>query len=186
MSATLAPVGFVPVYHPSGQNRPRPYTFATGYNAAMGKGDAVKLLADGTVATAAATDPLIGVCAGFEYTNSAGEPVKSPNWVAATAATNIVVWVYDDPQTVFTAQAAGAIAATALGGQIDMVAGTVNTTTGLSAMTLAAAAEADGQQGQFRIVQLDPAIDNAWGDTYTKLYVQIADHLYVANRVGAS
>lgn len=186
MSATLAPVGFVPVYHPSGQIRARPYTFATGYNTAVGKGDVVHNVADGTVALGTATNDLLGVVAGFEYTDSAGVPVKSPNWVANTTATNIVVWVYDDPQIVYTAQAAGSIAATAMFGQIDMVAGTVNATTGLSAQTLAAAAETDGQQGQFRIIQLDPAIDNAWGDAYTRLYVQIAQHDFITSKVGIS
>lgn len=184
MSSTLAPVGFVPVYHPSGQLRPRPYTFATGYATAIGKGDVVCAVNDGTVAIGTATNDLLGVVAGFEYTDSAGVPVKSPNWVASTAATNIVVWVYDDPETVYTAQSAGSIAATAVFNQIDMVAGTVNATTGLSAQTLAASAEAGGAQGQFRILQLDPAIDNAWGDAYTRLYVQISQHNYRADKVG--
>jgi len=183
MSATLAPSGFVPVYHPSGQIRARPYTFASGYNTALGKGDLVKAVSDGTIAVGTATADSLGVLAGVEYIDSTGVPTKSPNWVANTVATSVVAWVYDDQQTVYTAQAAGSLAATAVFDQIDMVAGTVNATTGLSAQTLAAAVETGGQQGQLRILQLDPAIDNAWGDAYTRVYVQISQHNFTADKV---
>jgi hypothetical protein len=65
-----------------------------------------------------------------------------------------------------------------------MVAGTVNTTTGLSAQLLNSTVEAGGAQGQFTILELYQAVNNAWSDTYTEVIVKIAQHQYVANKVG--
>ncbi len=172
MSATAAPYGFIPIYHPSGQNRPRPYPIASGYNTAIGKGDAVVLDTTGTLTIGTTTVDLIGVFAGVTYTDANGVPTNSPNWVASTTATNIQAWVYDDPDTVFQAQANGSLAATVIGDQCDLVAGTVNAVTGLSTMALNATPEGAGQQGQFRVVELGQGIDNAWGDAYTVVQVQ--------------
>jgi hypothetical protein len=44
--------------------------------------------------------------------------------------------------------------------------------------------EAGGAQGQFRILGLYEAQDNAWGDTYTVVKVAIAQHQFVASKVG--
>lgn len=184
MSSTSTPYGFIPIRHPSGQNRARPYTIATTYATAIGKGDAVILNTDGTLNIGTATNDIIGIFDGVEYIDANGVPTKSPNWPAAGVGTSIVAWVWDDPSTEFRVQADGAIALTAVGAQADMVAGTVNTTTGLSAQVLNSTIEAGGAQGQFTILELFPAVNNAWGDTYTEVIVKIAQHQYVSNKVG--
>ena len=183
MSSTATPYRFIPIRHPSGQNRPRPYPITTGYNTAIGKGDAVILDTDGTLTIGTATNDIIGIFEGVEYIDANGVPTKSPNWVANTAGTNIVAWVFDDPATEFRVQGVGSLALTARGAQCDLTAGTPNSTTGLSTMSLAAV-EAGGAQGQFTVLELYQAVDNAWSDAYTEVIVKIAQHQYVANKVG--
>jgi len=184
MSSTAAPYGFIAVRHPSGNLRADPYPIGTGYATAIGKGDAVILNTDGTLNIGTATNDILGIFAGVQYTDANGVPTYSPNWVASTTATNIVGWVYTDPATVFSAQANGSLAATSVGDQCDLVAGTVNATTGLSTMALNSTPEGAGVQGQFRVIGLDGAVNNAWGDTYTQVLVQIAQSQFVANKVG--
>ena len=50
-----------------------------------------------------------------------------------------------------------------------------STTTGLSQATLnSASAAGSGSQAQVRVVDLAPYVDNAWGDAYTIVRVQVA------------
>ena len=50
-----------------------------------------------------------------------------------------------------------------------------STTTGLSQATLGAStAVTNGQQAQMRVVDLGQGVDNAWGDAYTVVRVQLA------------
>lgn len=191
MSSVAGGTGFTAVKHPSGILRAAAYSIASGYAANIFKGDPVKLVTGGTIQLGTSDGTrtgtvdnisLIGVFAGCEYTDSSGKPCWSPYWPASTTATNIVAWVYDDPQTVFSVKADGSIASTARGDQADWsgFATGGSATTGLSSATLSSSLVGAGQQGQFRIIDVDRSADNAWGDSYTKVLVQISEHQYVA------
>ena len=56
-----------------------------------------------------------------------------------------------------------------------------STTTGLSQATLASASgQSNGAQGQMRVVDLAQQVDNAWGDAYTVVRVQLPYVQFVA------
>ena len=57
-----------------------------------------------------------------------------------------------------------------------------STTTGLSQAMLGTVVGA-GSQGDFRIIDIAPYIDNEWGDSFVIVRVQISRHQYTANIV---
>ena len=69
------------------------------------------------------------------------------------------------------------MAQTSIGGEYyftNITAG--NSTTGLSQATLGAStAVTNGQQAQMRVVDLGQGVDNAWGDAYTVVRVQLTN-----------
>jgi hypothetical protein len=183
MSATSAPFGMRPAYHPSGLDRASAYTIGTGYASAIYKGSPVILNTDGTLNIGTTNADIIGVFDGVEYTDSTGKPTKSNFWPASTTATAIAAWVWDNPVTIFDIQSDGTLAATSVGDQADFVnPNTGSTSTGLSTATINHTLKGAGQQGQLRIVALNGDPGNAWGDTYTVVQVQIARHQYVSNK----
>lgn len=189
MGTVAGPFGFIPRFHPTGQNRANAYTIAANYNTAIGQGDAVILDTNGTITVGSATNDLLGTLAGVTYKDSTGKPVYTNNWPGAvTGATDIVAYVYDDPNTIYEAQleaGGSSFVQTAVGAQTDLVAGTVNATTGRSTMALEATIEAGGAQGQFRVVGFGPdGIYDATNNTFPTVLVQIAQHQFVANKVG--
>ena len=183
MSATSNPYGFAPTKHPSGQTHARLYTIATGYATAIYKGQPVILNTNGTITAGTAAADILGVFAGCEYVDANGKPTVSNNWPASQTATNIKAYVWDDPLTEYSVQADGSVAQTAIGDQCDVSNATANGN-GMSQATATSALAGAGSQGQFRIIAIDPAIDNAVGDAYTKIIVAIARHQYVAVKVG--
>lgn len=195
MSATNAPFGFMAAKHPSGMIRAREYTIASGYAANIFNGDPVKLVTAGTIQLGTSDGTrtgtvdnisLLGVFAGCSYVDSTGKPNFSSYWPTGQVATEIKAYVYDDPETFFLVQADGSVAAAGIGDQADWTGFTApggSTTTGRSLATLSSTLVGAGQQGQFRIVEFDHSVDNAAGDTYTKVLVKIAEHQYVAEVV---
>lgn len=188
MALTASPSGFALRKHPSGQSRATPYTIASAYAANIGYGDFVKLTTDGVIQAAAATDDGIGIFAGVEYIDATGKPSRAKNWVSGTVGTNIVAWVYDDPENVFEVQVGSggtAYVQTAIGAQADVVVGTPNSITGQSTSYLNAAPEAGAAQGQFRIIGFGPdGVYDATLNPFPTVLVQIAQHQFVANKVG--
>jgi len=69
---------------------------------------------------------------GCSYTASDGSYVYSEYWPTGTSATDIILYIYDDPYTVFKVQSAGTPAQTNIGNCADVVAGAGSTTTGQS------------------------------------------------------
>jgi len=175
MTTTSAPFGAKAVFHPSGTIRTETF-FPTAINAsACYKGDLVKLTG-GTdvVAIAAANDAAIGVFDGCRYTDATGKPTYSPYWPASlSGVTNIEWYVITDINTVFEIQAAGSVAATAIGDSADVVVAAGNTNTGVSASYLSGTLKGAAAVGNFRIAGLGGALDNAWGDTYTIVRVTL-------------
>lgn len=184
MSATSAPFGFRPAYNPIGLERAKPYTIASAYGTAIYKNAPVILNTNGTVVVGTAAADILGVFAGVEYTDATGKRNYSPYWPAGTVATDIVAWVYDDPNEVYEVQANGAVAQTAIGDQADCVnPGTGSAATGLSSSGLSSSLAGAGVQAQFRIIGFAKDVDNVPGDAYTIVQVQIARHQFIANKV---
>lgn len=174
MANTDAPRGFWPVKHLSGGCiRQNAYTIASTYNTNVFRGDAVKLVAGGGIELAAAGNRILGVFWGVSYTNAAGEFIWSKYWPANTVATNIVAYVWDDPNILFGVQSAGSTVAADVGNLGDHVAGTGSTNTGLSAHELNGTTSTAA--AGFRVIDKVAAPDNAWG-TNVDLIVQIFEH----------
>jgi len=187
MSTTATPNGFTVRKHPSGQSRATAYTILTGYTSAIGYGDAVILNTDGSITVGTANADTIGTFAGCEYTDVTGKPTTSKNWVASTTATNITAYVYDDPENIFEVQVgasgSGYVQA-AIGDQADLVAGTVNATTGNSAQYLNATLKGAGVQGQFRVVGFGTdGVYDATNNPFPTVLVKNARHQFVAVKV---
>ena len=149
MSATSAPFGFRPVFHPSGLDR----------------------------AIALAN----GITSG--YTDASGRRQINNQWPASTAfqAGSCIAYYYSDPQIVYEVQVDATMAQTAIGDQANMSNATAGSTfTGLSAATLSATLAGSSAVGDFRILDIAPYADNAWGDAFPIVRVQISRSQFVA------
>ena len=184
MSATSAPFGLRPAYHPSGLDRAQGLAniIESGYAQNILKGQAVKLsAATGYVVRADATDALYGVFDGVEWTDTTGRRRVSNYWPTGTAyqTGSLIAYIWTDPQVVYEIQANGSIAQTAIGAEFDLsspYAG--STTTGLSQALMDTSAAGANTSKVLRVIDLAPYPGNAWGDAYTIVRVQIAKFQY--------
>ena len=192
MSSTNAPYGFRPSYHNSGQMRPKAYTITSTYNANIFQGDPVKLTdngviqlgtSDGTRSGTADGVTLLGIFAGCQYLDATGKPTISPFWPAGTTGTEIVAWVYDDPETLFDVQynnpSPGTTVQTAVGEDCDWTIASPggSTQTGLSNCQLTAI---QATSGQFQITGFAYDINDSLTDAYVNVTVRINEHHYKA------
>lgn len=134
MPLANAPYGFRPHRHLTGgdSQRTRQYPIATGYATAIGEGDPVALISDGTITVAAAAARVLGVFRGVSYTAADGSQVYTNRWPASTAATNIKADVIDDPMVTFRVQSGGTPTSANVGELADHVTGTPSAFTGTS------------------------------------------------------
>jgi hypothetical protein len=186
MASTAAPFGLRPAYSPSGTIRPVAMTILTGYSSNIFQFSPVAIAGDGTITLAAAASPAVGAFMGVEWTDTDGRRRVSNKWTASTSATDIVCYVTTDPYIVYEIQGDGtgtAVQVTNIGNQYDWTAnGTSNgnTTTGLSTVGLAVSTVSTSGNNGLRLLGLAPYPDNAWGDAYATLQVQISEHQFVA------
>ena len=178
MASTSAPFGLRPVYSPSGVVRPTAYSIAAAYATTIYQNQPVKLV-DGNLEAAAVNDRFIGTFQGVEWTDSDGRRRVSNKWVAQSGATDIVAYATLDPSIVYEIQSNAAMTAADIGGQYDFTAASGNTTTGLSSQMLDVASLANN--AAFRVIGITPGPNNAWGDTYVIVQVQISEHQNVAD-----
>lgn len=195
MSSTSAPFGFRASFHNSGQMRPKAYTITSGTAVNIFSGDPVKLTSDGVIALGTSdgsrtgtTDgiTLLGVFAGCQYNDATGKPVVSPFWPANTSATNIVAWVYDDPETLYDVQFANPGTAgtdsvqTYVGAECDWRVASPggSTATGLSNTYLTAA---QSTSGQFQITGFAYNINDSLTDAYVIVTVRLNEAAYKAS-----
>jgi len=178
MSATNAPFGVRVVYHPSGVIRTRTLTgFSTIPSSAVYRGDLVKLTGGTDVASIiAANDAAFGVFDGCRYTDSTGRPTYSPFWPASLSGVTNIEWyvIPFDPLMECEIQAGGSIANTAIGDSADVVIAAGNANTGVSGSYMNTTLKGAAAVGNFRILGAAPYADNAFGDSYTIVRVQIA------------
>ena len=194
MSSTSAPFGFRPSFHNSGQMRPKAYTIASTYAANIFQGDPVKLTDNGVIqlgtsdgTRSGTTDgiALLGIFAGCQYLDVTGKPTISPFWPSGVTATNIVAWVYDDPETLFHVQYNNPgtpgtdTVQTAVGEECDWTVASPggSTQTGLSNTRLGVI---QATSGQFQITGFAYNINDTLTDAYVVATVRINEHHYKA------
>jgi len=177
MSATSAPFGLRPAFHPSGLDRAQALAggITSGYATQILKGQPVAYSASAGVivpVTANSTNAAwSGAFAGVQWTDTTGRARVSNYWPANTAYTagTCTAYFYNDQNIVYEIQADGSMAQTTIGNEYLFTNVTNgSSTTGLSQATLGAStAVGNNTQGQMRVVDLAPYVDNAWGDSYT-------------------
>jgi hypothetical protein len=198
MSATYAPFGLKPVYHPSGIIRSLNFTGAYDTSAVFYSGTPVSLDEATTAGvstlvvasnTPTANKRLAGVFAGVEYTDASGRRTVS-KWFgpALGTATDVVMWIFMDPEIVYEVQANGSIANTQVGQEFNFTAVTSgqiigNGGLGTSTAALDPTAVSVGTQAQLQVTGLGREINNAWGDTATVVQVKLANDSFVAANV---
>ena len=187
MSATNAPFGLRPAFHPSGLDRAQALAggIVSGYASNIFKGQPVQYGTTansgtlGTIIQAGATGAFVGAFSGVQWTDTTGRARVSNYWPASTAYTagTCTAYFYNDQNIVYEIQGDATIAQTAIGNEYNFSAVTAgSSTTGLSACTLGVStAVGNGVQGQMRIVDLAPYVDNAWGDAFTIVRVVVAN-----------
>lgn len=185
MSSTSAPFGLRPSFHPSGLDRPVALAngIASGYSTGLLKGQPVALNSSGVIITATAGSAFQGAFAGQEYTDTTGRRQVSNQWIASTAyqTGSQVTYYYSDPNIVYDIQADGSLAQTSIGDQANFTnVSAGSTTTGLSQCTISTSLVGSSAVGDLRIVGLYNGVDNAWGDAYTVVQVQISRSQFVA------
>ena len=187
MSATSAPFGMRPAFHPSGLDRARAYVdgIVSAYGSDILKGQPVKLVTAGNIEPAASGDPFLGAFDGVEWTDTTGRRRISNYWPASTAGSNIVAYFYQDPNIVYEIQSDGTLAQTAIGDEADITNPyDGSTTTGLSQCTISTSLAGSGASKVLRIIDIAPYPDNAWGDNYVIVRVQINKYQYAVGTNG--
>jgi len=181
MSATSAPFGLRPAFHPSGLDRAQALAggIPSGYASDILKGQPVLYVAgSGVIEPVNATgDAVSGAFAGVEFTDTTGRRRVSNYFPANTAyqTGSCVAYFYNDPNIVYEIQAAGSVAQTSIGLDANFsnfAAG--SNVTGLSQATLNASILSTGVQGQVQVLDIAPYPDNDWGDAFTIVRVQVA------------
>jgi hypothetical protein len=192
MSATSAPFGLRPAFHPSGLDRAFALAngiqavstsgnVSAGYATTILKGQPVKMDTAGYIVVAGTGDPFLGAFAGVEWTDSTGRRRVSNYWPANESflVGSVIAYFYQDPIIVYEIQVDGSLTQAAVGDEFDITNSTAgSTTTGLSQATLGTTAAGSGAAKQCRVIDLAPYPDNAWGDAYTIVRVQISEHQY--------
>lgn len=190
MSATSAPFGLRPAYFPTGVEKAQALAngITSGYATNILKGQAVQYSPNAGVIlpvldTTTNSGLVSGVFAGVEWTDTTGRRRVSNYWPANTAAIagSVVAYFYNDQQIVYEIQTDGTMAQTAIGNEANLsnfAAG--SNTTGLSQMTLSASLAGSGSAAQFRIVDIAPYADNAWGDPFVIVRVQISKPQFIS------
>lgn len=186
MSATSAPFGLRPAFHPSGLDRAQALAngITSGFASNILKGQPVQYGTTanggtlGTIVPATTSGAIAGAFAGVEFTDTTGRRRVSNYWPANTAvqAGSVVAYFYNDNNIVYEIQADGSMAQTSIGNEYpfsNITAG--SSVTGLSQCTLnAGGAVGNGVQGQLRVVDLGQNVDNAWGDAFTVVRVVVS------------
>jgi hypothetical protein len=198
MSATLAPFGLRPAFFPTGLERAQVLAngIPSGYSSNILKGQPVsygqsansgttgqivptQAPASNASSTLSAQYTVTGSFQGVEFTDTTGRRRVSNYWPAGTttfANTTTNAYFYNDLNIVYEIQADGSMAQTSVGNEYlftNITAG--STVTGLSQATLGASTGVgNGNQGQMRVVDLCQNVDNAWGDAYTIVRVQLS------------
>jgi hypothetical protein len=214
MATTLKPFGLKPVYHPSGLDRATPFvgtnsfiagtTYTAPYSLSAGQSffqfQPVSITASGQLtiaASAAASGTVFGVFDGVEFTDSQGRRsvAKGASKATLDASSDIIFWIFSDPELVYEAQVNGSATTASIGQQYNFETATdltpaSGTSIGnggafFSTCALNDTAVGTAVQGQVRVVGLGREVAyptgelNAWGDAFTIVQVKIANNTFV-------
>jgi hypothetical protein len=186
MSSTSQPFGLRPSYSPSGEVRPTAFTIENGYAANIFQNQPVRIApttgsgeVEGTLVASAVGAAFVGVFQGTEWTDSDGRRRVSNKWTASQYATDVVAYTNLDSTIIYEIQSNATLTVASIGKQYNLTAIGGNTTTGLSSQMLDTATSA--ANASVRVVGITPGPDNAWGDTYVIVQVQISEHQNVAD-----
>lgn len=191
MATAFTPFGFVPVYHPSGLDRPTEITpfvvgsrqSATSPAFALAKFDPINVTNGNVPFAASASGNIDGVFLGCEYTNSTtGRREVTPYLAASTPLVDPVFWILNDAATIYevlasnSGNAATAATSSILGNRYDQVIGTpsaitVGAGTGLSGAYLQVGA-AQVAAASFQVIDhgWDAVAQGAWYDASTNTF----------------
>lgn len=192
MSSILAPFGLRPNLHVSGILRTFAGTILSGYATNLFQFAPCQISNDagngnGTLIAAAAGARAIGSFMGVEYTLTAdGRRHVSNWWAASLVATDIVAYYTRDAWITYEIQANGSIAQADLGNQADWTtngSANGNTVTGISSVALDQATLTSTGSAGLRIVGFSNYVDNAPGDAFTLVMVEISEHQNIADRI---
>lgn len=183
MSATNAPFGLRPAFHPTGLDRASALAdgILSTYASDILKGQPVKMASTGVIQVAAAGDAFLGAFSGVEWTDTTGRRRVSNYWPANTAyqTGSCIAYFYNDPNIVYEIQADGSLAQSSVGDEADLSNTTAGSNvTGLSQCTLSTTLAGAGNTAQMRILNLSPIPGNAWGDAYTIVRANIAKYQF--------
>ena len=188
MSTTAAPNGMRPMNLIGG----RPFAGSTrqikitdDYATAIFYGDAVSIVAGGTIEKDVGTDAMtpVGIFMGCSYTDpSLNYKLFNQQWPAGTVASDAFAYVCDDPDALFRIQADGQVAQTALGANFALIQTAGSTATGNSANALASATAATTNTLPVRLVDFWQGPNSAINDAFTDCVVKwAAGHAYTTN-----
>lgn len=163
--------GFQPTRHflnAAGNFQNNTRTIAYDYATAIGFGDVVVPLSDGTIGRATASDtPIEGIFLGCLYTNPSApqgsQVTYQKNWPGVSLGNSSIVvtaFICNDPYQVFTVRASStAITTASIGANATFVANAVSAS-GISTETLNSASVATTTTLPFRIVGLSKFVNN--------------------------
>lgn len=194
MSSTAAPFGLRPAFHPSGLDRAMALangieTVSTSGNVSLGyasnifKNAPVKMNAAGYIENVASDEAFLGAFAGVEWTDATGRRRVSNFWPANESfqVGSVIAYYYQDANIVYEIQATGTLTQSAIGDQYNFTNPTAgSTSTGLSSAAMGTSGSGSGGTNQLRVINIAPYPDNAWGDSYPIVQVQVALSQYVA------
>lgn len=174
MGTVSGPVNFAEGHNP-------PWRIAAGDSTAIGYGDLVRLTSGATptgyvtrwtAGDGSAVNAAAGIFLGCKYfSTSQKKTVWSNYWPGSDATGDVDAFLASDPSAMFTIQAnAGPITQAAIGQTADVVMGSVNTTTGCSAMALDAPSASSPQYLPFKILSVVTSPPGANGTDVTTAY----------------
>jgi hypothetical protein len=194
MSATAAPFGLRPAFHPSGLDRAVALangieTVSTSGNTSLGyaanifKGAPVKMDTAGYIENISSDEAFLGAFAGVEWTDATGRRRVSNFWPANESfqVGSVIAYYYQDPNIVYEIQAIGTLTQGSIGDQFNVANPTAgSSSTGLSSAAMDTTGSGSGGTNQLRVINIAPYPDNDWGDAFPIVRVQIALSQYVA------
>lgn len=192
MASTLAAFGLSPVTHAGGgtvRTEAIENGINTGYNVTLYENTPVYLNASGQVVIAPAVGPAHGVFKGYYVANQGQNTAYdvSPVWVSGTTLASgqtVVAMITMDPQIVYEIQSSGSVTQSGVGMQ-GPFAFVTSGNSAVKGSQAAIGALSGAASSALRCIGLARTVgpSNAWGDEFTILRVQIANHPWIAQRL---
>lgn len=192
MASTLSAFGLSPVAHAGGgtvRTEAIENGINTGYNITLYEDTPVNINASGQVIIAPTVGPAVGVFKGYYVANQGANVAYdvSPVWVSGTSLSTgqtVVAMITMDPQIIYEIQSSGSVTQSGVGmqGPFCFVASGNSAVKGSQAGIGALSGAASSA---LRCIGLARTVgpSNAWGDEFTILRVQIANHPWIAQRL---